>query len=158
MVQVTADHIAGSGGGEPQRTNNFFLEFSKFLEGSKLFVSGVSMPQYTANTKELRSGNVFKKYVTGIVYGDIAMTIYEIIDEDIARQLEDWWFAITDDAGLTINVPDEYKDEATLGWTDGCGGDERSWLLVGVFPKFIDFGEERGGFAISIQVATDRLA
>ena len=154
MVQVTADHIASRAGGEPQRQNNFFLEFGKYLEGSRLFVSGVSMPQYTANTEELRVGNLFKKYVTGIVYGDIAMTIYEIIDEEIAQQLETWWAKITSDGGETINVPADYKDDATLGWVDGCGQNKRSWTLMGVYPKDINFGQGtmNGSSPVEIQV------
>ena len=163
MVQVTADHIAGQGqsGDEPQRTNNFFIEFGKRLEGSKLFVSGVSFPQYTANTEELRVGNLFKKYVTGVVYGDVAMTIHEMHKADIAKQLDKWWYDITNDGGATINVPTEYKDEATLAWVDGCGKNMRKWTLVGVYPKDINFGQGNmsGAAPVEIQVtfSVDRI-
>lgn len=159
MVQITADHLAGAGGGEPQRSNNFYVEFG-LIPSARLFVSGVAFPQYQVDTEEIRQVNLFRKYVTGVRYGDIQLTIYDIIDEHVAKELDTWWSRITPD-GEAVHSPEVYKDEATLGWVDGSGGNKRSWTLEGVFPKGINFGQGNMGSAepveIEITLSVDKI-
>jgi hypothetical protein len=161
MVTVKADHIAGIGKGEPQRTNNFYVEFSRVVPGTKLFVSGVSFPGYSANVSELRQGNLMMKYVESVSYGDIQLTIYDIIDEDIASQLAEWWALVTDERSQEIRSPQEYKEELEIGWVDGCGGTPRSWKLEGCLPREINFGQANmaapGPVEIQVTISVDNI-
>lgn len=155
MVQVTADHIASAGGGaEPQRPNNFTIRFGKFLSATELYVSGVSFPNYTTTVEQLRQGNLMLKYVTAVDYGDVNIAIYDVISDEVRRGLEQWWAAILDITDGSIGVPPDYKDTATLSWTDGCGGTNRNWSLIDCFPRDINYGQGnmQGGGPVEIQV------
>lgn len=154
MVQITADHIAGTLGGDPQRNNNFVVEILA-LPSTEFWVSGVSFPVYQAKTEELRQGNLFKKFVTGVTYSDISLALYAVVDRDVQAEIEGWWRRITPDSGQTIKAADQYKEEGTLSWTDGCGENLKTWRLIGIFPKDVNFGQGnmQGGSAVEVQIA-----
>lgn len=168
MVQITtdhlaADHIASAGGGaEPQRPNNFTIRFGRFLSAAALYVSGISFPQLTATVEELRVGNFMYKYATAVSFGDINITLYDVISGEVSRSLNSWFENVVSFQSGAINLPSQYKDDATLSWIDGCGGTQRSWLLVDCFPRDINFGQGnmQGGGPVEVQVtlAVDLIA
>lgn len=153
MVQITADHIAGALGGDPQRTNNFGVEILA-LPSTEFWVSGVAFPVYQTKTEQIRQGNLFKKYVTGISYSDISLALYAVVDRDVQAEIESWWRRITPDSGQTIRAATNYKEEGTMFWMDGAAGNLKTWRLIGIFPSEVNFGQgnAQGGSAVEIQI------
>ena len=149
-------HAIGNDDWEPQRTNNFEIQFLNLgslftidqglaLPGNAsdlitLSVKSVSDPSVTINKLQVSYGNNTVNYAGKPEYGDVEVVVNDFIGIQTERILMGWHKLVYDPKKETIGWSSQYKRDAYLFEYSPDGTVVRRKQLRGVFPGNISPG------------------
>lgn len=163
-----ASHLA-TDSWEIQRTNNFEVSFSgldtKIGAGTNriitLAVESGFLPAETSNVENLNFGNTLVKVAGTTTYNNGTLVVKDDIVQDVENIIREWrklvYNPITDAVGLASN----YKIDGRVIQYAPDGTMERTWVLKGVWPSAVDYGQldytsQGGKKTISITLEYDK--
>ena len=137
---------------EAQQAFRFYLKINHIHAA---FISDVTRPSYTIDTKEHRLLNWNFKYPTGVKWTDVSFTVREVFSPDLSmsiggivmRKIESTSIDAPDKVGFT-SYSDLSKEAlvSTLGevgimMLTPDGGVYEEWMLLGAFIKDVKFSD-----------------
>jgi len=154
---MTADHIGAAGGGfEPQRANNFMLELTPPGGDGRIIQQSLSefpFPKEASEEIAIPYINEIRKVAGRTTYEDLDLVLNDYVDQDTAAQIEGWRRLVyVPEAGAAGPAAPGGGESGSVGWAkdykvDGSlilfgpdGTVERTWTLVGVWPKAFNMG------------------
>jgi hypothetical protein len=145
MVNVLGDHLANAAGGyEPQRMNNFMIEFH--LDGIddtpiQLSLESAVLPTVSVEEVPLNYLNI-TRYVAGKAQFDpIPIAMKDMVDQRTANAIDQWFNRVYNPETDQVGFASDYKKEADIILFGPDGSTERSWKLVGCWPYTVSFGQ-----------------
>ena len=144
----TADHfgsVSSAGGFEPQRSNNGTLRISG-LPGSgpdliELALQSFPFPKFNLNPMELPYMNSVRKFPTKITYDAGTLVIRDIVNQNVAQTLWDWFKLAGDPKTEKIGMASSYKKDADGIWFAPDDSIERTWKMEGCWLSSYDPGD-----------------
>lgn len=150
IEKLGASHLA-SDGYEVQRTNNFEIVISGIgeLTGNvndtrtiTLAIESGFLPSEESSSQELNYSNTLVKVAGTTTYSGGSLVVKDVIseNEDIEAIIIAWRKAVydpdTDKVGLAFN----YKKDARVIQYAPDGTMTRTWKLLGVWPRSVNYG------------------
>jgi len=127
---------------EPQRQNNWLLYIN--IDGSDdlaLALDSFPLPKRNVGKFELAHLNEKRHFAGNPVYDDMSIVFKDLVSNDIAGTIEDWWLEVHDETTGKIGFAADYKK---FGYIVGYAPDgtlDRGFDLFGIFPTTFDPGE-----------------
>lgn len=154
---------------EVQRSNHYEIEIDlqnlglsevnqKYI---RLCCTSASIPSITVNAQQLRHGNETINVAGSPSYGEISISVYDVIGQDMAGLLQQWFWKVfnpqTSLMGLVVN----YKTVAHIYQYSPDASVIREWVALGVFPTSLEFGTPSADgqgqpVTISMRLAVDK--
>lgn len=160
-------HLA-SDGYEVQRTNNFELTVAGLAEITgnmsdvdtlTLSVDSTSLPSEQSEVQQLNYSNRVSKVAGTTTYGSGSLVVKDVISEheDVEAIIVAWRNAVfnpnTDQVGLAYN----YKKDGRLKQYAPDGSLERTWILQGLWPSAVSYGDMQYGSGGAIKTISITL-
>jgi hypothetical protein len=157
ISSLTADHLDGPDGGEPQRQNNALLRISGLTgetgqnnqrnqQGSNVGVLELSLqsfplPKSNTNIVEVDYLNEKRKFAGKTMYDDLSVIFKDYVNKETARILNAWRYQVHNPETGVINLASVYKKRGDAILFGPNGEFERSYELIGVWPSAFDPGD-----------------
>lgn len=126
---------------EPQRTNNFIIEFPNAgLSTLKFAVKSVDGLGINISPIKVTYGNNSINYAGKPEYNDLSITIRDFIGLDTEQELMTWHNKVYDPKSQAIGFAAQYKQSGILREFAPNGTVLRGWNLYGCFPSNITLG------------------
>lgn len=159
--KLGASHLA-SDGYEVQRTNNFEIVISGIgeLTGNindtrtiTLAVESGFLPAEESSTQELNYSNTVVKVAGTTTYSGGSIVVKDIIsaNEDVEAIIIAWRKSVFDPDNDRVGLAFNYKKDARVIQYAPDGTMERTWKLMGVWPKSVNYGSLEYGSGGSIK-------
>lgn len=158
-----ASHLA-SYGFEVQRTNNFEIQIEGVTEETRTLVLSVVsgfLPNESNEVITLNYGNT-QVTVAGAARPNNTGTLVvrDLVQQDIEQAIDRWRSQVYNKNTDGIGFAFDYKKDATVVQYAPDGTLVRSWILQGVWPSAVDYGqisyESPGVKTISITLNYDK--
>jgi len=143
---LSADHIAASQGGfEPQRKNNFVMEFGvpnpDDAEVLRLSVKAGFLPNVENDDITIPWGNE-ERYVAGKAkFAAGTVMFHDYVDQRTKEALMTWRRQVYNEVNGAIGLAAFYKREVRIIQFGPDGTILKTWKLVGCFPRKLNPGE-----------------
>lgn len=158
---VSAEHIAGQGGGfEPQRKNNFTVVIPFMDTILQQAIESCPLPIDENEVIDIRFGNEKRKVAGPASFNDLQLQVKDFIDSPVMQKLMTWRKKVYDPATGKIGLAKDYKQKGQLIMFGPDGSSPRKWDLFGVWPSRDDPGggsmAESGNNMITFTLQVDR--
>ena len=140
---------------EPYRTNTFEVDIDRISELCPLNVVSFPMANWSVSPQEKNHMNVKTKFAGKPSFEDYELVVDDTIDPDAGRIIYEWYRSVFDPNTGLMGFTNEYKSQGTVQQYDVKGGSERVWMLYGVWPNNVTFGEgnyDGDGEAVQINI------
>jgi hypothetical protein len=170
--QVDAQHIAPQGGGfEPQRKNNWAIEFiignGQSEQVMTLSLKGSLFPKESNVKKSIKYFNETRHYAGSVTpFEALSVKYHDYVDRQILSALYEWRRMVWDPSTGAIGLASEYKKPGRLYFyppnvVDGGSGAARTWRLIGCWPVSVttddlDMESDGDNIEITLEVSIDR--
>lgn len=141
-------HLSANRRYEPQRTNNFQVTIFGLPGGAgaakelTMAVSTFQKPNITNEAIEVPHGNSKVKFAGKTEFtGAETLEVIDYIGADIERIVVDWHKQVYDPDTDNIGFAQDYKKKAQIIEFAPDGTMERTWVLLGVFPTGVNYGD-----------------
>jgi hypothetical protein len=134
---------SADGAYEPQRQFQWLFTIQG-LEGQavlELALRSANIPNPTVEEIEIpyMNGNV---YAPGrIIFSEETITFNDYLDKDVAGIIEAWHRQVANAETQKIGLSSEIKKEGTLTLFGPDFSTERIWLLKGIWPRDVNYGD-----------------
>lgn len=165
--EMNADRIGGGGAAgayEVQRQNAFLLSIDIPSGGKdviELTLKESDLPKVELESIDIHYMNEYRKLAGKPKVEDFTFTCHDVIDKHVAKSLYEWWTKVYDPYTGAIHLAKEYKKDATLTLLSPDGATERTWILIGCWPKKVSLG--RGDMSkadpvgVEVTLAVDKV-
>lgn len=146
-----ASHFATDANYEVQRQNHFEIQINlsglnpplseEYNKAIRLCCTSAPVPSFDIGTHDLRHGNEVIKVAGTANYGDMQISVYDVIGRDMASLVQEWGWRVFNPVTHTMGLVSSYKTTATLFCYSPDASSYRKWVCYGVFPKSISFGQ-----------------
>ena len=166
-----ASHFANDSSYEVQRGNHYEIVIdldalqpkfdSTYAEAIRLCCTSAPVPDITITPQGLRHGNETVNVAGSPSWGNMSISIYDVIGRDMAYLLQEWFWRVFDPRTHTMGLVSSYKASATLYLYSPDASTFRKWICYGVFPTSLNFGsysaDSQGApVSITMGLAVDR--
>lgn len=142
--KFNANHLGTTRRYQVQETPWFEISIGGTSEDITFLTTSCTLPEPTNPKVEVPFGNSTAKVAGKREYGSGSIQIYDAMQADIEMQLLDWQKQVYDPQSGAMGWCDEYKRTMTITQYGPDGTWERTWVLEGVWPSDIDFGQMSG--------------
>ena len=141
-----AMHLSANSSYEPQRSNNFQVEFyglpGQGTEQIMLACSDFTLPNITNDPIEIQHGNSSVKFAGRTNFQGVdRLTCIDWITTDIEKIIDQWRALVYNPEDDTIGWASRYKKEGSVTEFGPDGTFERQWKLMGCWPSGVNYGE-----------------
>jgi hypothetical protein len=161
ITKLGASHLA-SDGYEVQRTNNFEVILSGIGEITgnvndtrtiTLSVNSFFLPSEESSSQELHYGNTLVKVAGTVNYSGGSLVVKDVIseNEDVENIIIAWRKSVYDPSSDKVGLGYNYKKDARVIQYAPDGTIERTWKLLGVWPRAVNYGNLDYGSGGSIK-------
>lgn len=155
-TSMFADHIAHSPNKfEPQRQHQFLVEIELDEPTKRL----ITLSLMRAFVPTMTNDEISIPYLNEIVYvagkytpTDQNVEIVDYIDEDSQQLIYNWKTQVYDPTTGFIGAAASYKKRANILLLSPDGQKVRTWELLGVWPKSVNFGALEMGSTDSVKI------
>ena len=138
---VSADHIAAQKGAfEPQRKNNFSVNFTVGGKLIKQALDSFPWPKEETPPIEINFGNEKRKVAGVATYENLELVLKDFADQPVMGELLKWRRKVYDPATGKIGLAKDYKEQGEVVMFAPDGTLERKWKLHGMWPSKVDTG------------------
>lgn len=144
---------------EPMHKHQWELYIDKFEV--TLFAKSVSPPKTSVSQGKLHHYNEEVNYAMKPTTENIRVELYDMVNPDICRQLEDWWKEHYDSDLMTMGLASDYKRAMKIVQFKRNGEEHRTWECKGIFllhnpiPDDMDY-ESHEISRLTIELSCDR--
>lgn len=154
---------------EVQRSNHFEIEIDlqnlgleevdqRFI---RLCCTQASIPTITVNPQTLRHGNETINVAGSPSYGEISISVYDVIGQDMAGILQRWFWKVFNPQTSLMGLVTSYKTVAHIYQYSPDASVVREWRAFGVFPTSLEFGSatadgQGAPVTVSMRLAVDK--
>lgn len=150
VPEAGASFFAKDSSFEVQRSNHFEividLDHLPFFNNDvhqkyiRLCCTSAQIPNITIQPQQLRHGNEVVNVAGSPSYGEISISVYDVIGQDMAGLLQDWFRQVFDPVTSLMGLVVNYKTTARLYQYSPDASVIRLWTVYGVFPTSLEFG------------------
>ena len=140
----SADHIAAQNGSfEPQRSNNFSVEFPLGGSDKEIIILGlqsIPLPNEQNEEIEIPYQNERRYIASRYMVDEASMSIRDAVDVDTRGALLRWRKQVFDPTTGNVGLAKDYKKTGYIKMTAPDGTSERLCTLIGAWPKSLNGG------------------
>jgi len=143
---VSADHIAAQKGAfEPQRKNNFSLNFT-IRDGTgvdkliKQSLDSFTWPKEENTPIDIAFGNEKRKVAGVASFDNCELVLKDFADQPVMREIIKWRRKVYKPLTGEIGLAKDYKEQGEVVMFAPNGTLERRWKLMGMWPSKMDPG------------------
>lgn len=156
-------HLSANRNYEPQRTNNFQVEFYNLpgqgTEQIMLATNDFSMPNITNDPIEVGHGNSTVKFAGRTNFtGMDTLTCIDWITTDIEKIITDWRHLVYNEKTDQIGWAVDYKKEGSVTEFGPDGTFFRNCKILGVWPYGVNYGESMSHEGAEVKKVTVNIS
>lgn len=139
-------HLSTNSAFEPQRTNNFQVEFYN-LPGQgtmdiMLACHDFSLPTVSNEPIEIGHGNSTVKFAGRTSFAGMeTLSVIDWITTDMEKVIDAWRYLVYNPEDDTIGWASRYKKTGTITEFGPDGTFFRNWSVIGAWPNSVTYGE-----------------
>ena len=126
---------------EPLKKNRFIVRFPADLGIMEWTVAQASLPHITQNVTEIQWMNTSTYVVGRYTWGDINITIHDLIGPSMSQAVMEWVRLHSESATGRQGYAAGYKRDIELELLDPTGVIVQKWILVNTWVSDANFGD-----------------